>query len=118
MGLTRPSSRGAGLVALAKSRSVIRDRRSHLRKPLPHCAPLGRRSMRATKNLARRQCGGSVKRPHRVAEQFVDAKSARQESLLDGEIDDDLKRTAIGLDAEPKPIELGSPAFRKTGPVC
>src|SRR5258708_36286090 len=55
----------------------IRDRRSHLRKPLPHCAPLSRRSMRATKNLARRQCGGARKSPARGAEKVVAAKTAR-----------------------------------------
>src|SRR6266699_2672873 len=69
----------------------------------------------------RRLCGsswkcdtaGSVKRPHDIAEQLIDAHPARQESLLDGEIDDDLKRTAVSLDAEAKRIELRYAGLRK-----
>ncbi len=85
---------------------------ARLGRSLPHCAPVSRRSM-GDKNLAKRRRDGSVKRPHDVAEQFVGAKSARQEALPDGEIDDDLKRTAVGLDAEAKRIELGYAGFGK-----
>src|SRR3984893_1360775 len=62
--------------------------------------------------------GALAKRPHGIAEQFVNGKSARQQPLLDGEVDDGLKRAAIGFDAEAQRIEGRPRRSRERMPRC
>src|SRR5262249_14730113 len=54
-----------------------------------------------------------AERAHGVAEEIVDRYGARDQALLDREIDDDLERPPVGLDAEAPGIEGRGAALRE-----